>query len=116
MGFWGNIVSGVVGAISASAIVTLFAMLWRRRIIQKYKLNQEAKHVLAALWDEGLIRSPLMIAEELDIPDGAVMDELENLKRNGLVRIRETKNGKFWKITLKGKEYLSQLSWLGDLI
>jgi len=111
-----NIVSGVVGAISATAILTLFAMFWRKRVIRKYGLTQQSKQVLAALWDEGLIRLPAQIAKELAVEEETVKKALETLKKEGLVRIRKKDNETFWKITLKGKEYLSQLSWLGEII
>lgn len=116
MNLWTDVVSGVVIAISTTAILTLFAILWRRWVIQKYKLSQESKQVLASLWDEGLIRIPSEIAKELGLEETRVKDVLNELEKKGLIRIRTTKNGEFWKITLKGKEYLSQLSWLGDII
>ena len=124
MGFLENIVSGVVSAISATAILTLFAIFWRRRVILKYNLNQTAKRVLAALWDEGLIRPPTWIATELNMQEDkaievdTVVAELNELRRKGLARIRKIKDNERdhrWKITWNGKEYLSQLSWLGDL-
>lgn len=116
MGLLENIIVGVVSGISATAVVTAFAMLWRRRVVGKYKLSQHAKMVLASLWDEGLIRPSSAIAEELKISEETVEDELDNLKKNGLVRIRKhNENGSpVWKITWKGQEYLSQISWLGD--
>lgn len=77
-----------------------------------------AKRVLASLWDEGLIRPVSAIANELGVPENEVEEELGNLKKNGLARIRKTnENGSpLWKITWKGQEYLSQISWLGDLM
>ncbi|MCU7806041.1 MAG: hypothetical protein KZQ92_11550 [Candidatus Thiodiazotropha sp. (ex Lucinoma borealis)] len=118
MGLFENIIIGVVSGVSATAVVTLFAMLWRKRVVGKYKLSKRAKLVLASLWDEGLIRPVSAIAKELGIPEEEVEEELENLNKNGLARIRKiNENGSpLWKITWKGQEYLSQISWLGDLI
>lgn len=114
MGLIENIIAGVAGGI----IVAMFAMLWRRRIVRKYKLSEQAKLVLSALWDQGLIRPSSEIADELNLPKPAVTDELGNLNRNGLVRVRKRndKGTQLWKITWKGQEYLSKISLLGDLV
>jgi DNA-binding MarR family transcriptional regulator len=113
-----NIIAGVVSGISATAIVWLSVLLYRRRTIDRYKLNQKAKKALASLWDAGLLRPSSEIAAELDICEKELVNELGNLKNNGLIRIRrKNKDGKpLWKITWKGQEYLSQISWLGDLV
>ena len=118
MGFLENIVSGVVGGVSATAVVTLFVIVWRRRVVRKYQLSRQAKLVLAALWDQGLIRLSSEMENALGIPEQEIDKELRNLESKLLVRIRKhNENGKpLWKITWKGQEYLSQISWLGDLM
>ncbi len=118
MGLFENILAGVVSGISATAVLTGFALLWRKRVIGKYKLKRQAKLVLASLWDEGLIRPSSAISSELGIPEDSVDVELENLEKNGLARIRKHNENEapLWKITWKGQEYLSQISWLGDLL
>ncbi|MFQ5572279.1 MAG: hypothetical protein ACE5G0_21595 [Rhodothermales bacterium] len=111
-----GIVSGIVSAVAATAILTLMAVLWRRWVLRKYGLTREAKHVLEALWDENLLRRASQIATELNLDASVVDAALTQLSDKRLVRIRMRKSGEFWKITLKGKEYLSQLSRLGKTL
>ena len=118
MFFLENVIAGVVSGISVTAIVSFLAFIWRKRVINKYMLSQQAKYVLAALWDEDLVRPSSKIAVELNVSEQVIEQELDNLKAHGLVRIRKyNDNGNaLWKITWKGQEYLSQCSWLGDLL
>ncbi|MFQ5641023.1 MAG: hypothetical protein ACE5IR_23850 [bacterium] len=111
-----GIVSGIVSAITATAILTLMAVLWRQFVLRKYGLTGESKQVLEALWDENLLRRASQIATELNLDASLVDAALTQLSDKRLARIRMRKNGEFWKITLKGKEYLSQLSWLGKTL
>ena len=110
-----EIVSGIVSAILATAILTLVALIWRWRLIRKYKLTKESKKVLEALWDENLLRREEQIARETGMSEADVKEALRQLEDKKLARERIRKNGIFWKITLRGKEYLKQLLWLDNV-
>ena len=108
-------ISGAAGAIVGTAILTLIALLWRRWLIRRYNLTEAARRVLEALWDENLLRRAPQIALEIKLEPGNVESALNELEKKSLARKRDRANGIFWKITLRGKQYLEQLSWLGEL-
>jgi DNA-binding MarR family transcriptional regulator len=110
-----EVVSGIVSAILATAILTVVALIWRWRLIRKYKLTKESKKVLEALWDENLLRREEQIARETEMSEADVKEALRQLADKKLARERIRKNGLFWKITLRGKEYLKQLLWLDNV-
>lgn len=107
-----EVVSGVVSGVLTTAVITLIAAIWRLRILRKYRLTNETRQVLEALWDENLLRRSDKIATELSLDPSVVIEALEQLKLKKLVRERNRNKSKFWKITLKGKDYLRQSSWI----
>jgi hypothetical protein len=110
-----QIISGAVGGIIAATIVTSFTWVWIRTLIGRYKLTKEARQVLECLWDENVLRRPDRIANETHMNGTAVLKALRDLEEKHLAIERHRKNGNFWKIILRGKDYLSQLPWLGGL-
>jgi DNA-binding MarR family transcriptional regulator len=108
----GEVVSGIVSGVLATAVVAVAAAIWRWRLLRKYNLTNAARQVLEALWDENLLRRSAQIAAELGLGEAVVLEALEELQVKKLARERNRPNGKFWKITLKGKEYLRQRSWI----
>jgi hypothetical protein len=111
MGLLSDVVSGFVSGVLATAVVAVAAAIWRWRLLRKYALTKAAIQVIESLWDENLLRRSGQIAAELGLGEDVVLAALEELRMKKLVRERNRPNGNFWKITLKGKEYLSQRSW-----
>ena len=81
-------------------------------MLRKYALTNAGTQVIEVLWDENLLRRSGQIAAELGLGEDIVLAALEELRMKKLVRKRNKPNGSFWKLTLKGKEYLSQRSWI----
>ncbi|HXO21921.1 MAG TPA: hypothetical protein VOA87_18560 [Thermoanaerobaculia bacterium] len=108
----GEVVSGVASGVLATAVVTAAAAIWRWRLLRKYGLTKESRQVLEALWDEKLLRRSAQIAAELGLDEAVVLASLGQLEAKRLARERDRPNGRFWKITLRGKEYLKQRSWV----
>jgi DNA-binding MarR family transcriptional regulator len=104
--------SGVLTGVLATAVAAGAGALWRRRLLRRYGLTHELRMVLEALWDENLLRRSNQIARELSIDEPAVLMALEELQKRRLARERNRSHGKFWKITLRGAEYLRQRSWI----
>jgi DNA-binding MarR family transcriptional regulator len=112
MNLAGEVVSGVASGVLATAVVAGAAAIWRRRLLRKYGLTNESRQVLEALWDEKLLRRSAQIAAELGLNEDVVLAALQQLQAEKLARERNRPNGTFWKITLRGKEYLKLRSWI----
>ena len=107
-----EVISGVASGILTAVLVAAAAGLWRWRLLRKYDLTNESRGVLEALWDEQLLRRSAQIARELGLSEETVLQSLQQLEVKRLARQRSRPNGIFWKITLRGKEYLRLRSWI----
>ena len=107
-----SVVANVVAGVLVPGLLALAATVWRWRLLSRYGLSLQSKRVLESLWDANLLRRSGQIADELDLYETAVLASLKQLQELRLVRVRFRPNGKFWKITLRGSEYLRQRSWL----
>ena len=101
-----EVISGVASGILTAVLAAAAAGLWRWRLLRKYDLTNESRGVLEALWDEQLLRRSVQIACELALSEETVLQSLQQLEVKRLARQRSRPKGIFWKITLRGKEYL----------
>ena len=107
-----EVISGVASGILTAVLVAAAAGLWRWRLLRKYDLTNESRGVLEALWDEQLLRRSVQIARELGLSEETVLQSLQQSEVKRLARQRSRPTGIFWKITLRGKEYLRLRSWI----